>query len=78
VLLQNFNVISAGAVAPAPSYDYAKFQVSARYDLTAQWALQAGVFTTFAGRNALQENGLLIGAWYRFGGEPAQPSVQPR
>jgi hypothetical protein len=27
---------------------------------------QGGAFTTFAGRNALQENGLLGGLWYRF------------
>ncbi|MEA2990587.1 MAG: hypothetical protein QOG83_3298, partial [Alphaproteobacteria bacterium] len=31
-----------------------------------QWAVQAGGFTTFSGRNALQENGLVVGAWYRF------------
>jgi hypothetical protein len=24
------------------------------------------LFTTFAGRNALQENGLVLGVWYRF------------
>jgi hypothetical protein len=28
--------------------------------------VQGGAFTTFAGRNALQENGLLTGLWYRF------------
>lgn len=78
LLLQNFNVISAGAVVPAPSYDYSKLQISARYDLTEQWALQAGVFTTFAGRNALQENGVLVAVWYRFGDGRAAPSPQDR
>ena len=31
-----------------------------------QWALQAGLFTAYTGRNALQENGVVLGAWYRF------------
>lgn len=67
LLAQVFNVVSEGAAPPIfPSYDYEKFQLSVVYDLTPQWALQAGGFTTFSGRNALQENGALVGAWYRF------------
>jgi hypothetical protein len=67
VLAQVFNVISEGASPPLfPSYDYSKLQISVVYDLTRQWAVQAGGFTTFSGRKALQENGLVVGAWYRF------------
>ena len=40
--------------------------MSVIYDLTPQWSLQGGAFTTFAGSNALQENGVVTGVWYRF------------
>ncbi len=67
LLAQVFNVVSEGNSPPIfPSYDYSKLQLSAIYDLTRQWSVQAGGFTTFSGRNALQENGLIFGAWYRF------------
>ena len=67
VLAQVFNVVAEGASPPLfPSYDYSKLQLSVIYDLNRQWSLQAGGFSTFHGRNALQENGLLAGAWYRF------------
>jgi protein XagA len=67
VLAQLLNVISEGASPPAfPSYDYSKLQLSVVYDLTRQWSLQGGGFTTYHGRNALQENGLIVGAWYRW------------
>lgn len=67
LLAQQFNVISEGSgSAPFAQNNYHKLQFSVVYDLTPQWALQGGVFTTFAGSNALQENGVLLGAWYRF------------
>jgi hypothetical protein len=67
LLAQSFNVISEGAgTAPFTSYDYYKFQLSAVYSLTASVSLQLGGFTTYAGRNALQENGGVFGVWYRF------------
>jgi hypothetical protein len=67
LLAQVFNVISEGAKPPLfPSYDYSKVQLSAVYALTTKWLLQAGGFTTLNGRNALQENALLLGAWYKF------------
>jgi hypothetical protein len=67
LLLQNFNVVSEGAGPPVfPSYNYHKLQMSAVYELTPQWAVQLGGFTTFAGRNALQENGLVLGLWRKF------------
>jgi hypothetical protein len=67
VLAQLLNVISEGSSPPLfPSYDYSKLQISVIYDLTGQWSLQGGGFTTYHGRNALQENGVILGAWYRF------------
>ena len=67
VLAQSFNVISEGAGTWGfPSYAYHKFQLSAVYEVTKQWSVQLGGFTTYTGRNALQENGLVLGAWYKF------------
>ena len=67
VLMQSFNVVSEGAGGPPfGRYDYYKFQISGVYELTRAWSVQAGIFTTYAGSNALQENGLVFGAWYRF------------
>lgn len=68
LLAQVFNVVSEGAgEAPfSTSYNYHKLQLSVVYDLTPRWAVQLGGFTTFAGRNALQENGVLLGTWYKF------------
>lgn len=67
LLAQSFNVVSEGAGSPPfASYGYYKLQLSAVYALTPALSLQAGGFTTFAGSNALQENGLIVGAWYWF------------
>lgn len=67
LLLQSYNVISEGAGAPPfASYAYAKLQVSAVYALTPSLSLQAGAVTTYTGHNALQENALVFGVWYRF------------
>jgi hypothetical protein len=67
LLAQSFNVVSEGAgAAPFASYAYSKLQLSAVYSLTAAVSLQFGGFTTYAGRNALQENGVIFGAWYRY------------
>jgi protein XagA len=66
LLAQSFNVFSEGAGQGFPSYRYHKFQLSAVYDVTTALSLQLGGFTTYAGRNALQENALILGAWYRF------------
>ena len=62
----NLHVQGAGSSALFSSYNYHKLQFSGIYELNRQWALQAGLFTTVAGRNALQENGLVLGAWYRY------------
>lgn len=67
LMAQVFNVVSEGPSPPIfPSYDYSKLQLSVVYDVTAQWSVQAGGFTAFSGRNALQENGLIFGGWYKF------------
>jgi hypothetical protein len=67
ILIQSFNVISEGKGSwEYPSYAYHKFQLSAVYPLTPQLSLQLGGYTTYWGRNALQENGAIVGAWYKF------------
>lgn len=67
LLMQQFNIVSEGAGGPLfPATRLHKLQVGAVYDIDKQWSLQGGAFATFAGRNALQENGIQFGAWYRF------------
>jgi hypothetical protein len=66
LLAQSFNVFSEGAGAGLDSYRYHKLQLSVVYEITPAWAVQLGGFTTFAGRNALQENGVILGAGYKF------------
>lgn len=68
LLAQSFNVISEGSGSSifGGSYEYYKLQLSAVYRLTPVWSLQGGGYTTYAGRNALQENALLFGIWHKF------------
>ena len=67
LLAQSFNVISEGAGSWAfGSFAYHKFQLSAVYAVTPTLSLQLGGYSTYWGRNALQENGLVFGAWYKF------------
>lgn len=67
LLAQSFNVISEGAGTWGfGSFAYHKFQLSAVYELTPALSLQLGGYSTYWGRNALQENGLVVGAWYKF------------
>jgi hypothetical protein len=68
LMLQSLNVISEGAGSSIlfPAYDYEKLQLSVVYNFTPAWALQVGGFTTYSGRNALQENGVITAVWYRF------------
>lgn len=67
LLAQSFNVVSEGSGSPVfGSYQYYKLQVSAVYSLSPTWSLQLGGYTTYAGNNALQENGTLFGVWHRF------------
>jgi hypothetical protein len=64
LLAQGFSTISAGG--DGDSYAYHKAQGSLVYDLNDRWSLQAGVFATVAGHNALRERGLISAVWYRF------------
>jgi protein XagA len=67
LLAQSFNVISEGAGTWGfGSYAYHKIQLSGVYALTPNLSLQLGGYSTYWGRNALQENGLVVGAWYKF------------
>jgi protein XagA len=45
---------------------HAKAQISAVFDLTETWSVQAGAFASVAGREALREQGALIAIWRRF------------
>jgi hypothetical protein len=66
-LAQSFNVVSEGAGTWGfGSFAYHKFQLSAVYALTPTLSLQLGGYSTYWGRDALQENGLVVGAWYKF------------
>lgn len=67
LMAQSFNVISEGAGSWGfPSYDYYKLQLSAVRQLTPALSVQVGGFTAFTGRNTIQENGVIAGAWFRF------------
>jgi hypothetical protein len=68
LMAQSFNVVSEGSGNSifGGSYEYYKFQLSALYEVTPTWSLQGGGFTTYAGRNALQENGLIFAVWHQF------------
>jgi hypothetical protein len=68
LLLQSFNVISEGSGISifGGSYEYYKVELSALYTLTDTWWLQFGGVSTYAGRNALQENGVILGIWHQF------------
>jgi hypothetical protein len=67
LLAQSFNVTSEGAGTWGfGSFGYYKLQLSAVYEVTTSLSLQLGGYSTYWGRNALQENGLVVGAWYKF------------
>ena len=68
LLAQSFNVFSEGSGAPiyGGSYNYEKLQLSAVYALTPTWSLQGGGYVTYAGDNALEGNGVILGVWHRF------------
>jgi len=68
ILAQSFNVFSEGSgiALYGGSYEYFKAQLSVLYTLAPTWQLQAGGVSTYAGRNALQENGVIFGLWHQF------------
>ena len=48
------------------SYEYYKVELSALYTVMPTWQVQFGGVSTYAGRNALQENGFIVGLWHQF------------
>lgn len=68
LLLQGFNVISEGPGVSyfGGSYSYYKVQLSAVYTLADNWWVQFGGVSTYAGWNAIQENGVILGLWHQF------------
>jgi protein XagA len=68
LLLQGFNVVSEGSGLSlfGGSYAYCKVELSAVYRLTPTMALQFGALSTYAGSNALQENGVVLAFWHQF------------
>ena len=67
LLAQMFNVVSEGSGSRLfPSYNYSKVELSAVYSINQRWAVQFGGISTVFGRNALQENGFVVGFWHYF------------
>ncbi|OYX08023.1 MAG: hypothetical protein B7Z15_15450 [Rhizobiales bacterium 32-66-8] len=68
LLLQSFNVVSEGAGTWPfiQSYEYYKVQAGAMLDLTPQMSVSLSLVSTYFARNALQENGVVLGVLYRY------------
>jgi protein XagA len=67
ILLQSFNSAALqGQDVPRERPRQHKLQASAVFDVTANWSVQAGVFTSVAGRQSLKEQGVLLGVWRKF------------
>jgi protein XagA len=68
LLLQSFNTFTLGRDTRfnLPATRQNKLQASVVYDLTEQFAVQAGVFTSAAGRETLRERGVVTALWWRF------------
>ena len=67
LLLQSFSTIPTGAGTHwFPRSEYSNLEGSIVYDLDARWSIQAGVFATIQGRDALRERGVETAVWYRF------------
>jgi hypothetical protein len=47
-------------------YDYHNVSLNSAFEIAPKVTLQAGVFATATGRNALRERGMTIGVWRRF------------
>ncbi len=68
LLLQSFNAI---ALQPDRRFDGGrmrrhKLQPSLVWEISESWSLQVGAFATLAGRETLQERGLVAALWWRF------------
>jgi hypothetical protein len=69
VLAQVFAAAS-GRERDLPASSRLKVELGAVWDFHERWSVQAGAFTTLAGRNAAQEHGVRIALWRRFGPIP--------
>lgn len=66
-LAQLFTTISDGSAKGVfTNADTAKLQLSAAYDLSPAWTLQAGAFATVWTREAADESGVFASVWRRF------------
>jgi hypothetical protein len=65
-MVQSFNIVSGSARPPYGYYRSQKLQLSATYDFSSRYSLQAGAFFSPAGQNALEERGLLLSLWTNF------------
>lgn len=65
LILQSFNAI-AMRTARTPASRRHKVQASLVYRLNQDWSVQAGVFRTFAARNARRDHGYIAAIWRRF------------
>jgi hypothetical protein len=64
VMLQSFNIVSAGDAKPPYTYYRShKLELSLVQKLSRHWALQVGAFYSPAGQNALVERGLQVSLW---------------
>ncbi len=67
LLLQSATCVPLGrGTAWFPATLYSKLGGSIVIDLTTHWSIEAGMFQTLAGINALRERGYRTAIWYRF------------
>ena len=66
VLIQSFNVMTAGGVKPPyEPYRLHKLQFSLVSPVTKRWSIQSGYFFSIAGRNIVKETGVVTTFWYQ-------------
>lgn len=66
VMAQSFNLISGPARPPYQQFRIHKIQFSAVWKFSPNFSLQSGAFFSPAGRNALDERGMVLSLWARF------------
>jgi len=65
-MAQSFNLISGPARPPYQPFRIHKIQFSAVWKVSPSFSLQSGAFFSPAGRNALDERGLVLSVWANF------------
>jgi hypothetical protein len=66
VMAQSFNLVSGPATAPYVPFRTHKLEVSAVWQISRRFTLQAGAFFSPAGQNALDERGICLSLWSDF------------